>query len=302
MVKRKFNVGRGSLWFDVLNGMFMVFLMLIMAYPLIHVVSLSISDPASIDAGKVAWLPVGFNLQGYEAIIQNDAIWNAYGYTVLYAVVGTFLTLLLTALMAYPLSIKDFGGKKAITIFLSITMFFGGGLIPTYLLIRDMKMLDTVWVMIIPGCVGAYNVFLYRTFFQGIPPELRESAFIDGAGEYRILFKIILPVSKPLLATFGLFSIVGHWNSWYNAMIYLNDELRWPLQMVLRRIVVNYTLSGNEQDFLKMLEQKTLGLTQVHPYNMQMAAIVVAMVPILCIYPFIQKYFTKGVFVGSIKG
>jgi putative aldouronate transport system permease protein len=178
-------------------------------------------------------------------------------------------------------------------------MFFSGGMVPTYLLIKNLGLLNTVWVMIIPGCVSAYNVFIFRTFFQQQPAELRESAFIDGANDFYIWLKIVLPLSKPLFATYGLFHIVGTWNSWFNALLYLTNDKLHPIQMFLRRIVVKVDLRATYGDSLaaQMMMQGRL-----HPQNIQMAAIVVVMVPILCIYPFIQRYFIKGAMIGAIKG
>ena len=205
--------------------------------------------------------------------------------------------MLVTSMVAYSLSIKTFILRRAITVFFAITMFFGGGLIPTFLLIRSLGMLNTFWVMVIPGCVAAFTVIIFRTFFQAMPAELRESAFMDGANDIRILFRIILPLSKPLLATFGLFSVVGHWNSYFNAMIYLRDPERHPLQVLLRHIIIEDDI----RRFMGMDADLVLkGL--MHPKNVQMASIVVTMVPILLVYPFVQRYFTKGVMIGAIKG
>ena len=178
-------------------------------------------------------------------------------------------------------------------------MFFNGGLIPTFLLIRNLGMLNTFWVMVIPGAVGAFTVFIFRTFFKALPDELRESAFMDGANDLIVLLRIVLPLSKALLATFALFSIVGHWNSYFSAMIYLRDESRQPLQLFLRKIIVR------EDELREYMSPEAIDLVTrgvLHPKNVQMAAIVVTMIPILMVYPFIQKYFTKGVLVGAVKG
>ena len=275
----------------------MVLMTLIMLYPFLHVISLSLSDPKLITRGLVSWYPQGINAEGYKLILGSSQLWVGYKNTIIYAGLGTFFTLFFTSLMAYPLAIRDFVGRKFITIYLTITMFFGGGMIPTYLLIRNLKMINTIWVMVIPGCISAWNVIIFRSFFQGISGELRESAYLDGANDITILFRIILPLSKALLATFGLFSIVGHWNSWFSALIYLNEESMYPVQMVLRRILFISNASETSDLAAMRIAQK-----QVHSKNIQMAAIVVTITPILCIYPFIQKHFTKGVLMGSLKG
>jgi putative aldouronate transport system permease protein len=289
----------GSRLFDLFNYLFMLALVIVMLYPFLGVISLSISEPAAITKGLVTWHPVGFNTEGYRLILENEALWRTYGNTILYAAVGTGFMLLFTSLIAYALSIKEFVLKKFLTVFLSITMFFGGGMIPTFLLIKDLGLIDSFWVMVIPGCVSAYNVIIFRTFFQGIPSELRESAYIDGANDIVILFRIILPLSSALLAVFALFSIIGHWNSWFSALIYLKDASRWPLQMLLRQLVVQDNM-GNAFAVTEISEM--ISKRRLNPKNIQNAAVVVTMFPIICVYPFIQKYFVKGVMIGSIKG
>jgi len=283
--------------FDVFNTLFMIFIIVIMLYPFLHVIALSLSETSEIMKGNVNIIPRGFNVEGYKLILTSPQLWIAYKNTIIYAVLGTFITLLFTSLMAYPLAINDFVAKKFITVYLTITMFFSGGLIPTFLLIRNLGLINTIWVMVLPGCVSAYNVVVFRTFFQGISPELRESAYLDGANDFIILFAIILPLSKALLATFGLFSMVGHWNSWFDALIYLNEEKKYPIQMILRKILFVSNASAANDAAQVMIESRL-----VHPKNIQMAVIVVTIAPIMCVYPFLQKYFVQGVMIGSIKG
>ena len=290
----------GGLIFDVFNYVFLFAIIIIMAYPMLHVVAMSLSKPGAITAGEVSWFPRGFNINGYQYLMKDEELLNAYKNTIIYSFLGTFFTLTFTSLAAYPLSLSGFVLKKPFTFYLAITMFFSGGLIPTYLWIKDLKLLNTIWVMVLPGCISAYTVFVFRSFFQSIPGSLRESAYIDGANDVLILFKIILPLSKPLLATFFLFTMVERWNSWFDAMMYLNDKTMHPLQMVLRRLVVltDPTRSTYAHgDFAAMVK-----LGHLHPKNTQMAAVVLAMIPILCVYPYIQKHFTKGVMIGAIKG
>lgn len=295
MVKRSV----GSWIFDISNHLFLIFLAIIMLYPLMRVIALSFSGLDYINAGFVDWFPKGFHLNGYKMILSDPSLGMAYRNTIMYAVGGTVITLVLTSLIAYPLAIREFVLKKPVTIYIAISMFVSGGLIPTYLLILKLGLVNTYWVMVLPGSVGAYNIIVFRTFFQRLPVELRESALLDGAHEVRILFSIIMPLSKALLATFGLFAIVGHWNSWFNAIIYLQDEWRYPIQVFLKRIVVeeSITAASRVDKVSQLIASRT-----IHPKNIQMAAVVVTMLPILCVYPFVQKYFAKGVLIGTIKG
>lgn len=286
--------------FDVFNILFMLLIGVIMLYPFLNVIAVSLSSNDQVMMGNISIIPKDLNLGAYKMVLEDPLVWNSYGNTILYAIGSVVCTLGFTSLLAYPLSVDDFKGKKIITIYLTITMFFGGGLIPTYLWIKQMGLLNTYWVMVLPGCVGAYNVFVFRTFFQGIAKELRESAYIDGANDLVILFRIVLPLSKALLATFTLFTIVGTWNSWFNALIYLNDELKYPLQLVLRRYLFNAAdgIGGTMDQAMKM----QMAQMHVNAKSVQMAVIVVAMLPITFIYPFLQKYFAKGVTLGAIKG
>lgn len=288
----------GSLTFDVLNHIFMVLLCVAMLYPIMNVVSLSLSSPSAIQRGIISFFPVGINFQGYKVILRDSMLPIAYVNTIMYAGLSTILMLFATSIAAYPLSINNFIFKKPVTIFFTITMFFGGGMVPYYLLIKNLHMIDSYAVMIIPGCLSAFNIIIFRTFFQGIHPELRESAVIDGANDIMVLFKVILPLSKPLLATFSIFSIVGVWNSWFNALLYLHDERKYPLMMVLKRIL------DSNNDELMSGKAAIMAATRgsVNPMNIQMAAVVIVMIPILCIYPFFQRYFVKGMLVGAIKG
>jgi putative aldouronate transport system permease protein len=290
-----------DLLFDTGNTIFMLILMVIMLYPMLNVVAISLSSPDAINLGQVSVFPVGFTLSGYEYILNEPKLFIGYRNSVFYAISGTILMLLITSLGAYALSLKTFVLRKFFTLYLAITMFFGGGMVPTYLLIKSLGLLNTIWVMIIPGCVSAFNVFVFRTFFQQQPAELRESAYMDGANDFIIWLKMVVPLSKPLFATYGLFHIVGIWNSWFNALLYLgsNENLH-PVQMFLRRIVVNMKITANM--YSNVVEKQMMASGRFHPMNIQMATVVVVMIPILCIYPFIQRYFIKGVMIGAIKG
>jgi putative aldouronate transport system permease protein len=301
--KRKMKYSIGSRAFDAFNVIFMIILGMVMAYPFLSVIAMSISDNDSLLSGKVTIIPKGLNFNAYRLVFADPLVGGAYLNTVVYAFGGTILMLLVTSLAAYPLTFNEFKAKKLITILYTITMFFSGGLIPTYLWMRQLHLLNTLWVMIVPGCVGAYNVFVFRTFFSGIDKGLREAAYIDGASDMAVLFRIILPLSQALLATFALFSIVGAWNSWFNALIYLNDERKYPIQLVLRRYIMNPPREGNIS--ATMSSQALWNMMRaynINPKAVQMALIVSAMLPISLIYPFLQKYFVKGVTLGSIKG
>lgn len=286
----------GSQVFDIFIILLMLLFAVSMLYPFINIGAVSLSSPDEISMGRVTWYPRSLNFEGYRLVLQEPLLLRAYLNTIIYAALSTVFTLLLTSLLAYTLSIKEFCLKKQITIFLAVTMFFNGGLIPTYLLIRNLQMVNTVWAMVVPGCVSAFNVIIFRTFFQEQSVELRESAYLDGANDFVILFRIILPLSKALLATFALFTIVGQWNGWFSALIYLTDDYKQPIQMILRKILMNQTLASDEKT------QMLIANMRVHPKNIQMAAIVFTVLPILCIYPFLQKYFAKGITIGSVKG
>lgn len=280
--------------FDVFNYTFMVIMMIVMLYPLLNVLAVSLSNASDINAGNVTWFPRGFNLAGYQYIIEDGQLFIGYKNTILYAAVGTVLTLTLTSLAAYVLCRKDLVGRKFFTIYWAITMFFGGGMIPTYLNIQRLGLMDTFLVMVLPGAVGAYTLFVFRSFMSALPGELRESAYIDGAGEWRVWAQVILPLSKPLLATYALFTIVGHWNSWFDAMLYVRDPKIQPVQLLIRNLMtasVSDTQNMNMTAFQKMT-----------PEGLKMACVVVAMAPILCVYPFLQKYFIFGMYTGSVKG
>lgn len=285
--------------FDVFNYIFMVLMMVVMIYPLLNVVSTSLSTASAITAGQVSWYPRGFNLVGYKYIIEDGQIFTGYRNTILYAGVGTLLTLTLTSLAAYALSRQELVGRHVLTFYWAVTMFFGGGLVPTYLVIKNLGLLDTFWVMVLPGCVGAYTLFVFRSFMLALPNELMEAARIDGAGEWRIWAQVVIPLSKPLLATYALFTIVGHWNSWFGAMLYLKNANLYPLQLYLRRLVVQNDMAGT---YANSASGTLIASGQMAPQNAQMAAIVLSIFPIMMIYPYIQKYFVKGVMIGSLKG
>lgn len=289
MKKNRFTVG------DIAIYGILLLLALVIIFPMIYIISISFSDPGAVSRGEVILLPVDFSVDAYKYVFQDSRFGRSYINSVIYAVGGTLLTILLTGILAYPLSVDSFSGKKLITVLLLITMYFGGGMIPTYMVIKNLGLLDNPLVMMIPGAVSAYNVIIYRTFFQNIPSALREAAYIDGAGHFKIFYKVILPLSKPLIATMALFAIVGSWNNYFDALIYLNDVKMQPLSLYLRQLVVNMDMSSQGmKDIMVHIS--------VNPRTIRAATMLVAMLPIMCIYPFLQKYFASGIMIGSVKG
>ena len=281
--------------FDVFLVILMILLSCAFLYPLLNMLALSVSDAQTLKSSPIYLLPVGFSLESYKALLGDNRILLYYWNTIKYAAVGTVIMLLTTSLMAYPLSITALRGRRLVSVILTITMFFGGGLIPYYVTIMRLKLIDTFWVMVLPGAISAYNVIVFKTFFMSIPESLKESAFLDGAGHMRVLFSIVLPLSKAVLATFALFSIVGYWNDYLTALLYLRDDRKYPIQLLMRRLLVlmDYKDASTAQllkDFRSISSRTT-----------KAAATIITVVPILCIYPFMQKYFAKGVLVGSIK-
>ena len=284
--------------FEWFNYVFMVALCVVMLYPFLNVVASSLSNNSAVSRGRVTFYPIGFNLEAYKAVVRYKHIWSGYKNTILYTVIGTGINLLMTICGAYPLSRRQFYGRGVFTFFVAFTMFFGGGLIPTYLVINSYGMLDTFWVMVIPGAISTYNMIIMRTFFQGIPVELEEAATIDGCNDVQTLWKVILPLSTASLMTIGMFYAVGHWNAWFNAVIYLRDSGRFPVQLWLRTIV----LQNQVRDLVEGSGAVDTEAENLVADTIKFAVIVVAVLPILCVYPFVQKYFVKGVMVGAVKG
>lgn len=287
--------------FKFLNYLFLTFVLLIVLYPLIFIVSASISNPKFVNAGEMWLFPKGINFEGYKMVFKNSQIWNGYKNTIIYTTLGTTINLLVTLPAAYALSRKDFVGRNIIMGILVVTMFISGGLIPSYLLIRNLGMINTIWALIIPNAASVYNVIVTRTFFQtSIPEELTDSARIDGASNLSIFTRIVLPLSLPIIAVMALFYGIGHWNSYFSAMIYLKDQDLYPLQLVLRQILVLQELSGEmtmTQATVELLEHQATVADTV-----KYAVIIVATLPLIVIYPFMQRFFVKGVMIGSIKG
>lgn len=286
--------------FDIVNLIVMIILLLIFVWPLWFVVIASFSDPNEVWNGNVLLLPKGFTLLAYEALGDYSMIWRGYANTIFYTVVGTIVNLIMTVCAAYPLSRKDFVPRNFFMFMFMLTMYFSGGLIPTYLIVSDVGLINTPWAMIIPGACSIYNVIITRTYFiNSIPSSLQEAAELDGANSFQFLVKIILPLSKPIIAVIALYYAVGHWNDFYTALLYINDQDLLPLQSWLRDLLMSNKMSlNNMQGLDAAAAEAKMQLSQTLKYSV----IIVSTVPVLCVYPFIQKYFVKGVMIGSVKG
>ncbi|RED41751.1 carbohydrate ABC transporter permease [Paenibacillus sp. VMFN-D1] len=271
---------------------------LIVLYPLFFVLIASVSNPGSVIRGEVWLWPKGFSLIGYERLFGNKELLRGFMNTVMYTVVGTALNVVMTVAGAYPLSRADFKGRHFFTFLIVFTMFFGGGMIPTYLLIKSLGLLNTFWAMIIPSAVSVWNILIMRTFFQSsIPKEVQEAAFMDGCSNIKILLKVVLPLSGPVLAVMVLFYAVGHWNAYFSALLYLSDRDLYPMQLFLREILVQ-----NQMQEMVDISDDTLARSLMDAEAIKYAAVIVTNLPMLILYPFLQKYFVKGVMVGAIKG
>ena len=261
-------------------------------YPMLHVLFASISDPIRLmQHTGVILKPLGFSLEGYKIVLKNPNIPVSYLNTIIYVAVGTSINILMTTLGAYALSRKGYMFKKTITLLIVFTMYFNGGLIPNFLLVKALGMYNTIWALVVPGAISTWNLIVMKTCFQAIPVSLEESARLDGANDFVILLKVFLPLSKATMAVMLLFYAVTQWSSWINAMIYLSDRKKFPLQLIMREILIANSTSGNTMD------SDVMFLEEVVKY----ATIIVSTVPVLCIYPFVQKYFMTGVMMGSVK-
>ncbi|AJK89250.1 MULTISPECIES: carbohydrate ABC transporter permease [Lysinibacillus] len=288
---------KGDRAFTIFNYIFLAIVAVVVLYPLIFVLSASLSNPEYVISGDLWLWPKEFTVEAYKKVFQNPDIINGFINTLKYTFFGTLLNIVMTICAAYPLSRRNLKGKGFIMAFMVFTMFFSGGLIPTYLLIRDLGMINTFWVMIIPNAVAVWNIIIMRTFFQSIPYELEESAMIDGAGNFRILWSIVLPLSLPVMAVMVLFYAVGHWNSYFQALIYLQDQDKFPLQLILRQILIQ----GQADDMIQATSESFLA-QKLSVEGLKYAVLIVANLPMLMLYPFLQRYFVKGVMIGSLKG
>ncbi len=300
--KKTIHRSRSDVIFDTVIFIILTLILVIVAYPLWWVIISSFSEPAAVNGGKVVWLPVGFTLKGYSEVFSDDSIVTSFINSVIITVGGVLINLAVTLPTAYALSRDKFSGKKIITWFYVVTMFFGGGLIPTYLVVKSVHLLNNWLALILPGCLSVYNMIVARTFFKSnIPEELYEAASIDGCTQGRFFFKIALPLSGAITAILVLYYGIGHWNSYFSALIYITDRKLWPLQMVLRSILITNETALQQtattpEARAAMNEKKQL--IEVMKYSL----IIISSLPTLILYPFIQKHFVKGVMVGSVKG
>jgi len=294
----RYKLNRFDMIFTIFSYSFLMFCLLIVIYPLIYIVSSSFSSTDAVTSGRVWLLPVEPSLLGYKAVFKNSQILTGYANSLFYTVAGTVINIVLTVMAGYPLSRRDFFGRGAIMAIFTFTMLFSGGMIPTYILVQKLGMIDSRWAMLIPQALGVWNVIIARTFFMStIPDELYEAAQLDGCSDIRFLLKIVLPLSTAILSVLALFYAVGNWNSYFNALLYLRDPDKFPLQIVLRNILILNKSKSEMLDNVDMMNQAK-GLEELLKY----ALIVVASVPVLMIYPFVQKYFVKGIMIGSLKG
>lgn len=293
---RKSRFDNGVLF---INNAIMAIFLLIVLYPLWVVVVSSISEPAMVAAGKVWLWPVNLSLQGYKAVFDYELIMTGFYNSFVLLILGTVITMAVTILGAYPLSRRDLAGKKPIQFLFVFTMFFGGGLIPYFILIKDLKLLDSLWSLILPSTINVWNIILMRTYFQSnIPDEINNAAKIDGCDDFTFLLRIAVPLSTPIIAVLALFTAVGYWNSYFSALMFINDTSKFPLQLVLRDILITNQTDPTTigQDVLSLKNKQAL--IEALKYSV----IVVSSLPLMILYPFVQKFFVKGMIVGSLKG
>ena len=288
---------RGDVVFDVVNASILIVMMLVVLYPLIYVVSCSVSSPLLVVQSKVYLLPKGLTTIAYERVFNNQQILTGYKNTIFYTLLGVSINIVMTVLGAYPLSRKDLVGRKVIMTLITFTMFFSGGMIPLYLIIRNLGMIDTVWAVVLPGAISVHNLIIAKSFFSSsIPFELQESAFVDGCSNIRTLLTIIIPLSAPILAVLTMYYGVAHWNAYFNAMMYLSDSKKFPLQIALREILMTNSIADATDTTMNSVDQILLY------EGLKYAVVIVASLPVMCLYPFLQRYFVKGTMIGAVKG
>ncbi|KWX77101.1 carbohydrate ABC transporter permease [Paenibacillus jilunlii] len=278
--------------FGVINTLILSLVAAATLYPIVYITAISLSDTAAVVQGKVFLFPRGLNFEAYGEVLKNATIPRAYLNSVFYTALGTFVNLLFTAVAAYPLSQKGFFGRKFFMTAIVLTMFLNPGIIPTYVVVQQLGLTDSVWALVLPNAIWTMELIILKSFYENMSSQIREAALIDGASEYRILFNIVIPLSKPALASIGLFYFMGHWNSFFLPLIYLNDPDKYPLQVVLRDMLI-YSAENDAG----LVDRSALA-----PQSIKNATIVLSMIPVLLLYPFAQKYFAKGVMLGSEKG
>ena len=290
---------REDVIFDTVIFIILTLILFVVAYPLYWVIISSFSDPTAVSAGKVLLRPMGFTLKGYAEVFKNSQVMRGFFNSIVITFVGVCVNLAVTLPTAYALSRDNFSGKKPITVFYMITMFFGGGMIPTYLVVKNMQLLNTIWALVLPGCLSVYNMIVARTFFKSnISEELYEAGEIDGCTQSRFFFQIALPLSKAIIAIMVLYYGVGHWNSYFSALLYISDQDKYPLQLVLRNILITNQTALSQTATTAAALQEQQQLIDVMKYSL----IIISSVPVLIMYPLVQKHFVKGVMIGSVKG
>ena len=297
MVRSHMKMSLTDRIFDIIVNILAVIIIVVILYPLLFVLAASFSDPDYVLQGEVTIFPKGFSLYPYKLVFQNGDIWRGYMNSIIYTVLGTFISITLTICLAYSLSRKDMPHRKFLTLFILFTMYFSGGMIPSYLLVKNLKLYNTMWAVIIPVAINTYNFIVAKTFFENsIPKEMYESAMIDGSGDIRTLWSIVLPLSTSIISVLILYYAVDYWNAYFNALIYLNNEKLYPLQIILRNILLVGQTEQMGSNSVGMGEK--IKMAEAIKYSV----IVVSSLPVLIIYPFVQKHFVKGAMIGAVKG
>ncbi|MEA4890606.1 MAG: carbohydrate ABC transporter permease [Clostridiaceae bacterium] len=299
MNRKRNQIKEGTTIGNIIIYAVMILVCFITLYPMYYALILSISDPLEAATMQVYFFPKGLYFRSYAVLVKDTAMWRAYGNTILYVVTGTAMMLLTSATCAYSLTSKKLLGRKIVVIYLLIPMYFSGGLIPSFLLVSQLGLYNTIWAIIIPGGFSIWHIILTRTYFASIPENLRESARIDGANNFSILARIYIPLAKPILAVVSIYTIVGIWNNWFSAMVYLPDLNLQPLQMYLRRVLVEQTVDLTK---LSMAEAEAMARLKLSNSQLKYSMIIFTTLPVIFAYPFFQKYFVKGVMLGSLKG
>lgn len=304
IITPKKNKIKQSLGDRIIQGFIILVILalcLVIVLPCINVLALSLNDGADAAKGGVYFFPRVFTLENFKQVFSDGSIMRAYKYTILRVVIGTLLTLIVTSLAAFALKEKDLPGVKVITILITFTMLFGGGMIPTYVQYKNLHLINNFWVYVVPSLVSVTYLLMMRAYFEGIPASLEESAKLDGCGYFGIYGRIILPLSKPVIAVIGLYTAVNHWNDWFSGAFYMTSNEKWPVQTVLQQMLAR-AMSASQKDITSVAQALVQGASTVTSDSLKMAAVVITTVPILLIYPFVQKYFASGIMIGAVKG
>ena len=304
IITPKKNKIKQSLGDRIIQGFIILVILalcLVIILPCINVLALSLNDGADAAKGGVYFFPRAFTLENFKQVFSDGSIMKAYKYTILRVVIGTLLTLIVTSLAAFALKEKDLPGVKVITILITFTMLFGGGMIPTYVQYKNLHLINNFWVYVVPSLVSVTYLLMMRAYFEGIPASLEESAKLDGCGYFGIYGRIILPLSKPVIAVIGLYTAVNHWNDWFSGAFYMTSNEKWPVQTVLQQMLAR-AMSASQKDITSVAQALVQGASTVTSDSLKMAAVVITTVPILLIYPFVQKYFAIGIMIGAVKG